>query len=153
MASVTFPVANMSTPPSLAPSLGDTVFTVGYPTPDLLGTDPKYTNGTVSALSGLRGDASFLQISVPIQPGNSGCPLVNEDWDVIGVVVATASAPAFIRVTDSIPQNINWAVKSAFASVLFTPPSADVAPATERDDIIERVQEATCLVRVTSPAQ
>ena len=87
------------------------------------------------------------------QPEHSGGPLVNEDGDVVGVVVATSSAPAFIRATDSIPQNINWAVKSAFASVLFTPPSADVAPATERDDIIERVQEATCLVRVTSPAQ
>ena len=139
--------------PDRIPSLGDDVFTIGYPTPDLLGTDPKYTNGTVSALSGLRGDASFLQISVPIQPGNSGGPLVNEDGDVIGVVMATASTPAFIRATDSIPQNINWAVKSAFATVLFTPPSADVAPATGRDDIIDRVTEATCLVRVTSPAQ
>ena len=79
--------------------------------------------------------------------------LVNDEGDVVGVVVATASAPAFIRATDSIPQNINWAVKSAFASVLFTPPSADVTPVTERDAMIERVQEATCLVRVTGPAQ
>ena len=78
--------------PGRIPSLGEDVFTIGYPTPDLFGTDPKHTNGTVSALSGLRGDASFLQISVPIQPGNSGGPLVNEDGDV---VVATAAAPAF----------------------------------------------------------
>ena len=117
------------------------------------GTAPKYTNGTVSALSGVRGDASFLQISVPIQPGNSGGPLVNEGGDVVGVVVSTAGAPAFIRATDSIPQNINWAVNSVFASALFTPPPADVTSATERDDIVERVTEATCLVRVTGPAQ
>jgi S1-C subfamily serine protease len=136
------------------PSLGDTVFTIGYPTPDLLGIDPKYTNGTVSALSGLRGDASFLQISVPIQPGNSGGALVNDDGDVIGVVVATASAPAFIRATDSIPQNINWAVKTAFASVLFEPPPTDRTPAVDADTtVIERVTAATCLVRVTGPAQ
>ena len=136
------------------PSLGDTVFTIGYPTPDLLGIDPKYTNGTVSALSGLRGDASFLQISVPIQPGNSGGALVNDDGDVIGVVVATASAPAFIRATDSIPQNINWAVKTAFASVLFEPPPTDRTPAVDSDTtVIERVTAATCLVRVTGPAQ
>ena len=79
--------------------------------------------------------------------------LVNDEGDVVGVVVATAAAPAFIRATDSIPQNINWAVKSLFASALFTPPSADVTSPTERDDIIARVQEATCLVRVTGPAQ
>ena len=140
--------------PQRVPSLGDTVFTIGYPTPDLLGTDPKYTNGTVSALSRLRGDASFLQISVPIQPGNSGGALVNDDGDVIGVVVATAAAPAFIRATDSIPQNINWAVKSAFASVLFEPPPADRTPTADADTaVIERVTAATCLVRVTGPAQ
>ena len=121
--------------PARVPSLGDRVFTIGYPTPSLLGPDPKYTNGTVSALSGPRGDASFLQISVPVQPGNSGGPLVNaETGDVIGVVVATADAPTFIEATDSIPQNINWAVKSAFASALFAPPSDDVTLATDSDD-------------------
>jgi S1-C subfamily serine protease len=108
----------------------------------------------VSALSGLRGDASFLQVSVPIQPGNSGGALVNDDGDVIGVVVATASAPAFIRATDSIPQNINWAVKTAFASVLFEPPPSDRTPTVDSDTtVIERVTAATCLVRVTGPAQ
>ena len=140
--------------PNRVLSLGDEVFTIGYPTPDLLGTDPKYTNGTVSALSGLRGDASFLQISVPIQPGNSGGPLINEDGEVVGVVVSTASAPAFIRATDSIPQNINWAVKTAFASVLFEPPPSDRTPTVDADTtVIERVTAATCLVRVTGPAQ
>ena len=130
------------------PGLGDTVFTIGYPTPDLLGTDPKYTNGTVSALSGLRGDASFLQISVPIQPGNSGGALVNDDGDVIGVVVATASAPAFIRATDSIPQNINWAVKTAFASVLFEPPPSDRTPTVDSDTtVIERVTATTVTIK------
>jgi len=135
------------------PALGDEVFTVGYPTPSLLGRDPKYTNGTVSALSGVGGDASFMQISVPVQPGNSGGPLVNQDGEVIGVVVATADAPAFIQATDSIPQNINWAVKSVFASALFTPPAAnagtDVAPA----DVIAHVTDATCLVEATGSAQ
>lgn len=129
------------------------MFTVGYPTPSLLGCDPKYTNGTVSALSGVGGDASFMQISVPVQPGNSGGPLVNQNGEVIGVVVATADAPAFLRATDSIPQNINWAVKSVFASALFTPPAAnagtDVAPA----DVIAHVTDATCLVEATGSAQ
>jgi len=76
-------------------------------------------------------------------------PLVNAEGDVVGVVVATADVPTFIQATDTIPQNINWAVKSLFASALFTPPFAGVTPSTDRADIIERVQEATCLVRIT----
>ena len=73
---------------------------------------------------------------------------------MIGVVIATASAPAFIRATDSIPQNINWAVKSAFASVLFEPPPAGPTPTADADTtVIERVTAATCLVRVMAPAQ
>jgi S1-C subfamily serine protease len=137
--------------PNRVPSLGDTVFTMGYPAPSLLGPDVKYTNGTVSALSGLGGDASFLQISVPIQPGNSGGPLVNEDGDVVGIVLATAAVQTFVQAADAFPQNINWAVKSAFASALFTPPTAS-AP-SGGGDVIERVTEATCLVRATVTAQ
>lgn len=140
--------------PQRVPLLGDRVFTVGYPTPSLLGPDPKYTNGTVSALSGPGGDASYLQISVPVQPGNSGGPLVNEETgDVIGVVVAAADVPIFYEATDSIPQNINWAVKSVFASALFAPPLDDVMSVTDSDNLIARVTEATCLVEVTGPAQ
>ncbi len=59
---------------------------------------------------------SFLQIGVPVQLGNSGDRLVNEDGEVIGVVVATADAPLFIQATALITRNINWAVKSVFAS-------------------------------------
>jgi hypothetical protein len=139
---------------SSQPGLGDDVFTIGYPTPALLGRDAKYTNGTVSALSGVEGDASFLQISVPVQPGNSGGPLVNEETgDVIGVVVSTADAPTFIRATDSIPQNINWAVKSVFASALFTPPAGSAASTVDPEDVIAHVTEATCLVDVTGAAR
>ena len=134
------------------PALGDNVFTVGYPIPGLLGRDPKYTNGTVSALSGIRGDASFLQISVPIQPGNSGAPLVNEAGDVIGVVIATADAPMFFETTDSLPQNINWAVKSIFASAMFTPPVQGTGFVIDPDDVIADVTEATCLVETSGAA-
>jgi len=134
-------------------ALGDPVFTIGYPTPALLGRDAKYTNGTVSALSGLGGDASFLQISVPVQPGNSGGPLVNENGQVIGVVVATADAPAFLAATDSIPQNINWAVKSLFANALFTPPAGSAASTVDSEDVIAHVTEATCLVEATGAAR
>jgi len=127
-------------------ALGDEVFTVGYPLIGLLGRDQKYTEGTISALSGPAEDASFLQISVPVQPGNSGGPLVNGQGDVVGVVIATASAPTFFQVSGTIPQNINWAVKALYGAALFEPPSGPPQAVTGQDTTIERVREATCLV-------
>jgi len=128
------------------PSLGARVFTVGFPLVNLLGEDPKYTDGTVSALSGPGGDASFLQISVPVQPGNSGGPLVNEEGAVVGVVIATASAPMFFQVSGTIPQNINWAVKGLVAAALFNLPTGVQLTDDEPDSVIDRVRAATCLV-------
>ena len=57
-------------------TLGQQVFTIGYPAPDLLGSEAKFTEGVVSSLSVLGGDAGYMQISVPVQPGNSGGPLL-----------------------------------------------------------------------------
>ena len=81
----------------------------------------KYTDGSISSLSGIQGDATFFQISVPIQPGNSGGPLVNQEGNVVGIVTATAAVEAFYQATGSMPQNVNWAVKGAYASLLLPP--------------------------------
>ena len=104
-----------------AVEIGDDVFTLGFPISDLLGKEVKYTDGSISSLSGLKGDATFFQISVPIQPGNSGGPLVNEKGNVVGIVTATAAVEAFYQATGSMPQNVNWAVKGAYASLLLPP--------------------------------
>jgi len=88
---------------------------------DILGKEVKYTDGSISFLSGLQGNATFFQISVPVQPGNSGGPLVNQDGNVVGVVTAVAAVEAFYKATGSLPQNVNWAVKGAYASLLLPP--------------------------------
>src|SRR5437667_353264 len=79
-------------------SLGEQVFTIGYPAPDMLGSEAKFTEGAISSLSD-GGDAGYMQISVPVQPGNTGGPLINGSEDVVGVVIATASALAFLKGT------------------------------------------------------
>lgn len=55
-------------------SLGAAVFTVGFPHPDMLGLKPKFTSGQVSSTAGLADDPRILQISTPVQSGNSGGP-------------------------------------------------------------------------------
>jgi len=136
-------------------AIGDRVFTVGYPAPSLLGVEPKYTEGTVSSMAGPKGDASFLQVSVPIQPGNSGGPLMDESGTVLGIVVSAAAPAAFLKDTGTLPQNINWAVKAAYAIPLL-PPMKTISPrkvsAKDRPAVIARATAASCIVVATRPA-
>lgn len=87
---------------------GSEVMTVGFPQVNLQGQESKVTNGLINSLSGVADDSRFFQISVPIQPGNSGGPLVSREGLVVGVVTAKLS-PAANGVS---PENVNYAVKS-----------------------------------------
>lgn len=62
--------------PSRAAKLGETICTLGFPNTDIQGTEPKFTTGEVNSLAGIQDDPRHFQISVPVQPGNSGGPLL-----------------------------------------------------------------------------
>ncbi len=66
--------------------LGASVFTIGFPRVDFMGRAPKLSIGVISGENGLRDDPDSLQTTVPIQPGNSGGPLLNMKGEVVGVV-------------------------------------------------------------------
>lgn len=125
--------------------VGERVFTMGHPAPDVLGQEPKFTDGSVSALSGPEDEEGLLQISVPIQPGNSGGPLVNERGEVVGIVTSTAAVETFLSKTGALPQNVNWAVNVDYARRLFDSPSAE-SGAVSREDAVEMVRRALCMV-------
>jgi V8-like Glu-specific endopeptidase len=91
--------------------LGSTVFTIGFPNPSIQGWSPKLTKGEISSLSGLRDDPNRFQISVAIQPGNSGGCLVNEYGNVVGVVVSSLNEIVALERTGSLPQSVNYAIK------------------------------------------
>lgn len=90
---------------------GEEVLTLGFPLVALQGQEQKATFGRINALSGIQNDIRFVQIDVPIQPGNSGGPLLNSRGEVIGVVTATLSQIVTLRASGSLPQNVNYAVK------------------------------------------
>jgi S1-C subfamily serine protease len=96
-------------------SKGQEVFTLGYPLISLQGQEQKATFGRVNALSGVQGDERFVQIDVPIQPGNSGGPLVNERGEVVGIVSSMLHPLATLSVAGVLPQNVNYAIKSDLA--------------------------------------
>ena len=84
---------------------------LGYPLVQIQGQALKASFGHVNALSGVKDDPRFLQIDVPVQPGNSGGPLVNEKGDLVGVVTATLDQIVTLKETGVLPQNVNYAVK------------------------------------------
>ena len=92
---------------------GEYVATYGYPLSGALASSGIFTDGTVSALAGLGNDTRFYQISVPIQPGNSGGALVNAAGDVVGVVSSKLNAIVAAKLTGDIPQNVNFAIKAS----------------------------------------
>ena len=108
---------NSFTPLTLAgtkePELGADVFTIGFPNPDYQGFEAKYTDGKISSLAGLHDDPSRFQISVPVQPGNSGGPLLNRYGAVNGVVVGRLDDVTMLVDSGAVPQNVNYAIKTS----------------------------------------
>ncbi len=91
---------------------GDQVVAIGYPLHGLLTSDLTVTTGIISSLAGLHNDTRFLQISAPVQPGNSGGPLHDNSGNIVGVVSAKLDALRMVKATGDIPQNINFAIKT-----------------------------------------
>jgi S1-C subfamily serine protease len=96
---------------SRSPKLGEPLTVAGFPLLGLLGDGVRITTGVVSALSGVEGDRSRFQISAPIQPGNSGGPIIDASGQLIGVSVSGLRALEIAKQTDGmIPQNVNFGV-------------------------------------------
>lgn len=91
---------------------GDSVVAIGFPFHGLLTSDFTVTTGIVSSLSGMRNDTRFLQISAPVQPGNSGGPLFDTTGQIVGVVTAKIPVLRIAVATGNIPENINFAIKT-----------------------------------------
>lgn len=121
-------VARFSTAP--APLNAD-VTVAGFPHGGILG-GLNVTRGSVSAERGLRGDVTRVQITAPIQAGNSGGPVIAQDGSVLGVVVSKLDAASVAEATGDLPQNVNFAIRGEVAQLFLyrnglAPLSAGVA--------------------------
>ena len=94
---------------------GEGVVTYGFPLAGLLSSGPTLTTGEISALAGLADNQRQFQISAPVQPGNSGGPLLDRGGTVVGVVTSKLNAQRIAQRTGDIPQNVNFAVKGSEA--------------------------------------
>jgi S1-C subfamily serine protease len=131
---------------------GDPVFTVGFPQVSIQGAEAKFTEGSISSLSGMGNSPRFFQISVPIQPGNSGGPLVNDKGEVIGLVLSRLDDIEALLATGTVPQGVNYALKSSFVVPLvdsipdLAQQLAESSRAKDRSGAIDRAKEAVLLI-------
>jgi S1-C subfamily serine protease len=95
--------------------LGESVTSVGYPLQGLLSESPNLTRGNVSAASGLKGSYGEFQFSAPIQPGNSGGPIVSDNGELLGMAVGTLNAKYLVD-KGLLPQNVNFALDSNYVA-------------------------------------
>lgn len=93
---------------------GSEIFTLGYPMPSLEGNAVKATFGRVNALSGIQDDIRFFQMDVPIQPGNSGGPLIDNNGAVVGIATKMLNQQYVMETANTVAQNVNYAVKSEY---------------------------------------
>jgi serine protease Do len=108
------------------PRLGEAVATYGFPYSSLLSSSGNFTLGNVTSLSGIKDDSRFIQISTPVQPGNSGGPLLDAFGNVVGIVVGQLSAVTMMQVLGSVPQNVNFAIQAPIVVNFLS--TRDIAP-------------------------
>ena len=116
-----------------------------------MGTEAKLTTGIINALSGVDNDNTRIQISVQIQPGNSGGPLFNSKGNIVGVTASTLNALFMAKYKGNIPQNVNYAIKSEYLKVLTKSIKMDgnnIIKNMELKDKAKTVKSFICLVKV-----
>jgi len=132
---------------------GESVVVIGFPLPGLLTSDPIVTTGIISALAGLHDDRRQLQISAPIQPGNSGGPVLDTSGHIIGVVVAKLDAERVAQVTGALPENVNFALNAEEAksflaahdvTVAIAPPGPDLGTASVAEAALKVTVRVEC---------
>ena len=95
--------------------LGDPIVLFGYPLAGELTITGNLSTGLVSAMAGPGEDVTRMQISAPVQSGNSGGAVVDQSGHVVGVVVAKANTRARGDGNTEVLQNVNFAIKSGVA--------------------------------------
>ena len=136
--------------------LGATVATVGFPNIGVQGFSPKLAKGEIASLAGFQDDPGEFQISVPLQPGNSGGSLVDAHGNVVGVVCAIMNQNVALATTGTLANSVAYAVKSSLLINLVesVPGLADklAVPATQLrpfEDVVADTEHATVLIMVS----
>ena len=131
--------------------VGETVYAYGFPLTGLLSSSGNFTMGTITSVAGLGDDSRIIQMSAPVQPGNSGGPLLDKFGNVVGVIVSKLNAITLAQVTQDMAQNVNFAIKASIAENFLevnniSTSGALMGKALEATEIADRTREFTVRV-------
>ena len=93
--------------------LGEQIVVAGFPYGDIFSKDIKVTFGNVNSTKGVGDDSSQFQIQAPVQIGNSGGPIYDKYGNIVGVVVAQLDKLKMAKAIGSLPENVNFGIKSS----------------------------------------
>jgi serine protease Do len=121
-----------------ASEIGDKIFTLGYPRRDIV-----YGEGSLSSLSGFSNDTTMYQISIPVNPGNSGGPIMDEQGNVIGLIrgkQTSAEATGFAIKSNFIKQTIEKLQDDSLKKDLTLSTKKSSLRGMKRSDQIKKMQ-------------
>jgi S1-C subfamily serine protease len=135
-----------------AARLGESVIVAGFPLGQVLAGGLNITTGSVSALAGPGNNTAMLQITAPVQSGNSGGPVLDQRGQVIGVVVSKLNALRIAAATGDVPQNVNFAINGSVVRAFLEANGVQLEPAATlgtdeaTTDIAEQAKQYTVLL-------
>lgn len=117
------------------------------------GKDVKFTDGSINSLTGVGNNPRYLQISVPLQAGNSGGPLFDNRGNLVGIVAAKLDSLVTLSMTGDLPQNVNYAVKAGYAIPLLKTIEGVEVGSKRKDevdliDLIEELKQSVVMIKV-----
>jgi TPR repeat protein len=130
---------------------GDSVIVYGFPLAGGLAAQGNLTTGTISALAGIGNDSRILQVSAPVQPGNSGGPLLDAGGNVLGIIMGQLNALKVAAVVGTLPQNVNFAIKASVARTFLDSNAIDyrttaATPDLKVADVGDRAKKFTLFI-------
>jgi S1-C subfamily serine protease len=135
--------------------VGEGVFAYGFPLAGLLSSSGNFTVGTIASVAGLGDDSRVMQISAPVQPGNSGGPLLDRSGNVVGVVVSKLNALQLAQFTQDLAQNVNFALKASIAANFLEANNIEIRSGSGSDpldptEIADRAKQFVVQITCTS---
>ena len=115
--------------------VGSSIFTMGYPMAQTMGSEIKVTDGIISSKTGYEGQISAYQISAPIQPGNSGGPMFDKEGNLVGITSAGITGA----------DNVAYAIKSSYLYQLMDAAPINIEDITDKspkqNNFTEQIKE------------
>ena len=119
------------------------IFTLGYPQVHVMGSDVKYTSGTINSKTGYQGDPTHYQISAHIDHGNSGGPMFNSKGAIVGITDGGLDKAKF--------GDVNYAIKSSYLkSLVDALPMKLNLPNDKSIERLSRVEQIKVLSKYTA---